>query len=66
MAVRRRRIAIFGVLLDYWELTKPEINFLFFFRMGTAAVLANFPWVPILPAFLEAAFVSSTGQRSIS
>ena len=25
---RRRRLAISGVLFDYWKLTKPDINFL--------------------------------------
>ena len=59
---RRRRFAISAVLFDYWELTKPEINFMIVittaagFWMGTAAALPNFPWMP----FLHTLF----GQRS--
>jgi heme o synthase len=61
----RRRFAISAVLLDYWELTKPEINFLIVittaagFWMGTAAALPNFPWMPFLHTLLGTAFVAS-------
>src|SRR5215469_8169711 len=64
-AVQRRRIALSGVLFDYWELTKPEINFLIVittaagFWMGTAAALPSFPWMPFLHALLGTAFVAS-------
>jgi heme o synthase len=62
---RRRRFAISAVLLDYWELTKPEINFLIVittaagFWMSTAAALPNFPWMPFLHTLLGTAFVAS-------
>ena len=64
-AVRHRRVAISGVLFDYWELTKPEINFLIVittaagFWMGAAAALQNFPWMPFLHTLLGTAFVAS-------
>ena len=64
-AVQHRRVAISGVLFDYWELTKPEINFLIVittavgFWMGTAAALQNFPWTPFLHALLGTALVAS-------
>ncbi len=63
--VQRRRIASFSVLLDYWELTKPEINFLIVittaagFWTGTAAGLPNFPWMPFLHTLLGTALVAS-------
>jgi heme o synthase len=62
---RRRRFAISAVLLDYWELTKPEINFLIVittaagFWMGTVVVLADFPWMLFLHTLLGTAFVAS-------
>jgi len=64
-AVERRRVAISGALFDYWELTKPEINFLIAittatgFWMGAAAALANFPWISFLHTVLGTAFVAS-------
>ena len=62
---RRRRFAISAVLFDYWELTKPEINFMIVittaagFWMGTAAALPSFPWMPFLHTLLGTAFVAS-------
>lgn len=62
--VQRGRIASSNVLFDYWELTKPEINFLIIittaagFWMGTAAG-ANFPWMPFLHTLFGTALVAS-------
>jgi heme o synthase len=64
-AVEGRRIASSSVLFDYWELTKPEINFLIAittaagFWMGTAAALPHFPWMPFLHTLLGTALVAS-------
>jgi len=64
-AVQHRRIAISRVLFDYWELIKPEINFLIVittaagFWMGTAAALADFQWMSLLHTLLGTAFVAS-------
>jgi protoheme IX farnesyltransferase len=60
-----RRIGTSRVLFDYWELTKPEINFLIVittaagFWMGTAAAPPHFPWMPFLNSLLGTAFVAS-------
>jgi heme o synthase len=54
-----------GALLEYWELTKPEINLLIAittgtgFWMGTAAALPDFPWVRFLQSLLGTALVAS-------
>ena len=54
-----------GVLLEYWELTKPEINVLITitagsgFWMGTAATLSNFPWMMLLQSLVGTALVAS-------
>ena len=64
-AVPHRGVANAGVLFDYWELTKPEINLLIVittaagFWMGTAAALQNFPWMPFLHTLLGTALVAS-------
>ena len=64
-AVQSRRIARSSVLLRYWELTKPEINFLIIvttaigFWMGTAAAPPSFPWMPFLHTLLGTALVAS-------
>src|SRR5215470_10094197 len=64
-AVQSRPIARSNALVDYWALTKPEINFLIVittaagFWMGTAAALPNFPWMPFLHTLLGTAFVAS-------
>ena len=64
-AVPARRIASSRVLLDYWELTKPEINFLIAmttaagFSLGSSAPLAHFPWMPFLHALLGTVLVAS-------
>src|SRR5262245_31134929 len=58
-------IASTSVLSDYWELTKPEINFLIVittaagFWMGAAAPLAAVPWMPLLQSLLGTALVAS-------
>jgi heme o synthase len=63
--VQRGRIASSKVLFDYWELTKPEINFLIIittaagFWMATAAALPNFPWMPFLHTLFGTALVAS-------
>ena len=62
---RRRRLAISGVLFDYWKLTKPEVNFLIVittaagFWMGTVAALADFPWMPFFHTLFGTALVAS-------
>jgi heme o synthase len=64
-AVQRRRIAVSSVVFDYWELTKPEINFLIVittgagFWMGRSAALPDFPWLPFLHTLLGTALVAS-------
>ena len=63
--VQARRIGNFSVLLDYWELTKPEINFLIAitaaagFWMGSPAAVPHFPWMPFLHTLLGTVFVAS-------
>src|SRR5262249_60058060 len=53
------------VLADYWELTKPEINFLIAitagagFWMGTAAALRDFAWAPFVHAIAGTVLVAS-------
>jgi heme o synthase len=65
-AVQRRRIAVSSVFFDYWELTKPEINFLIVittaagFWMGTSAAFPNFPWMPFVHTLLGTALVASS------
>ena len=60
-----RRIGASSVLGDYWELTKPEINFLIAittgagFWMGTAAALPQFPWMSFLQSMLGTTLVAS-------
>ncbi len=52
--VQLRRLGSASLLFDYWQLTKPEINFLIAittaagFSAGTAASLPYFPWSPFL------------------
>jgi len=64
-AVQRRRTAVSAALVDYWALTKPEINFLIVittaagFWMGTASALPNFPWMRFFHTLLGTAFVAS-------
>ena len=63
--VRGRRIGTSSALLDYWELTKPEINLLIAitaaagFWMGTAAAPPYFPWMPFLHTLVGTALVGS-------
>src|SRR5262249_14438807 len=63
--VQRSRTTLLRALFDYWELTKPEINFLIVittgagFWMGTAASSAGFPWVSLLSTVLATALVAS-------
>jgi protoheme IX farnesyltransferase len=62
--VRGRDIPRASLLHEYWALTKPEITFLIAittavgFRMGTAAALPDFPWVPFLHSLLGTALVA--------
>jgi protoheme IX farnesyltransferase len=63
--VQRRRIASSNALFDYWELTKPEINFLIAittaagFWIGSPAALPHFPWMPFIHTLLGTVFVAS-------
>jgi protoheme IX farnesyltransferase len=64
-AMQARRIARSRVLFDYWELTKPEINFLIAitvaagFWMGSSAAPPHFPWLLFIHALLGTVFVAS-------
>jgi len=63
--VQGPRIASSSALFNYWELTKPEINFLIAittaagFWMGSSAALPHFPWMPFLHTLLGTMFVGS-------
>jgi protoheme IX farnesyltransferase len=60
-----RRIASSNVLFDYWELTKPEINFLIAitvaagFWIGFPAAPLLFPWKLFIHTLLGTVFVAS-------
>ena len=64
-AVEGRRIASSNVFFDYWELTKPEINFLIAitvaagFWLGSPSALSHFPWMPFLHTLLSTVLVAS-------
>ena len=64
-AVKAGRIASSSVLFDYWELTKPEINFMIAittaagFWVGSSAALPHFPWMPFLHTLLGTMLVAS-------
>ena len=64
-AVQGRRIASFRVLFDFWELTKPEINFLIAitaaagFWIGSPAASPHFSWMPFIHTLLGTVFVAS-------
>jgi protoheme IX farnesyltransferase len=64
-AVQGRRIASSNVLFDYWELTKPEINFLIAitaaagFWIGSPAAPPHFPWMPFIHTLLGIVIVAS-------
>jgi heme o synthase len=59
------RVSSSNGLVDYWELTKPEINFLIVittaagYWTGTSAALPHFPWMPFLHTLLGTALVAS-------
>jgi heme o synthase len=63
--VQGRRIASSNVLFDYWELTKPEINFLIAitaatgFWIGSPAAPPHFPWMRFIDTLLGTVFVAS-------
>jgi heme o synthase len=64
-AVQDRRIANSNVLSDYWELTKPEINFLIAitaaagFWLGSSAAFPHFPWMQFVHTLLGTILVAS-------
>ncbi len=64
-AVQGRRIASTHALSNYWELTKPEINFLIAittaagFWIGSPAALLHFPWMAFFHEILGTVFVAS-------
>ena len=64
-AVQGRRLANSNVLFAYWELTKPEINFLIAitaavgFWIGSPAAPGHFPWMPFLHTLLGTVLVAS-------
>jgi protoheme IX farnesyltransferase len=70
-AVQGRRAASVSALLDYWELTKPEINFLIAittatgFWIASPATPAHFPWMGLFHALLGTVFVAS-GAASLN
>jgi heme o synthase len=64
-AVQGRRLARSTALFDYWELTKPEINFLIAitaaagFWLGSSAAFPHFPWMQFLHTLLGTILVAS-------
>jgi protoheme IX farnesyltransferase len=64
-AVRGSRIASSSMLLDYWELTKPDINFLIAitaaagFTLGSHEPFTHFPWRLFLHTLFGTALVAS-------
>ena len=64
-ALQRRHSARSHVLSDYWELTKPEVNFLIAmttvaaFCLGSPKPLAHFPWLLLLHTLLGTVLVAS-------
>src|SRR5499425_2656355 len=64
-AVPDRRIANSNALFDYWELTKPEINFLIAittaigFWIASPAALSHFAWMPFFHTLFGTALVAS-------
>src|SRR5215470_10908146 len=64
-AVQGRRIASSNLLFDYWELTKPEINFLIAvtaaagFWLGSSAGSPHFQWMQFLHTLLGTILVAS-------
>lgn len=64
-AVQARRTTSSNMLFDYWELTKPEINFLIFltaaagFWLGLPAPPLHFPWMRFIQTLLGTIFVAS-------
>ena len=64
-AVRSRRIANSNALFDYWELTKPEINFLIAitaatgFWLGSSSAFPHFQWMSFVHMLLGTVLVAS-------
>ena len=64
-AVQPRHSVRAHVLSDYWELTKPEVNFLIAmttvaaFCLGSPKPLAHFPWLLLLHTLLGTVLVAS-------
>jgi protoheme IX farnesyltransferase len=64
-ALERRHPVRSQVLSDYWELTKPEVNFLIAmttvaaFCLGTPKPLAHFPWLLLLHTLVGTVLVAS-------
>src|SRR5215469_64844 len=64
-AVQGRRIASSNLLFDYWELTKPEINFLIAitaaagFWLGSPGALPRSPWISFVHMLLGTVLVAS-------
>jgi len=64
-ALERRHSVRSHVLSDYWELTKPEVNFLIAmttvaaFCLGTPKPLAHFPWLLLLHTLVGTVLVAS-------
>ncbi len=64
-ALQRRHSMRLHVLSDYWELTKPEVNFLIAmttvaaFCLGSPKPLAHFPWLLLLHTLLGTVLVAS-------
>jgi protoheme IX farnesyltransferase len=64
-ALQRRHSVRSHVLSDYWELTKPEVNFLIAmttvaaFCLGSPKPLAHFPWLLLLHTLVGTVLVAS-------
>lgn len=64
-AVQDRRLVRSAAFFNYWELTKPEVNFLIAitaatgFWLGSPSALPAFPWMLFLHALLSTVLVAS-------
>jgi heme o synthase len=64
-ALQRRHSVCLHLLSDYWELTKPEVNFLIAmstvaaFCLGSPKPIAHFPWFLLLNTLLGTILVAS-------
>jgi heme o synthase len=59
------RVVGFGIIGDYWAITKPDVNFLIAittaaaFSLASPPALAQFPWLPLLHTLIGTVLVAS-------